>query len=205
MDQGRAEFLKSVGWMVLWQTKLSCGASGVYFGPSVRVMMSRALWSLQHKILHKENTRRGYFCCSFGAELFLFGRMKVVFFSPTQTRNTLYHYPWGGLSTTSLSSSSSNWQGFLFICWVFFFPLTQVPKDWVRCWSAHSKLLIPVYWSCPRRECGVQCHDKYQLWAPAIVPAALNRLVLLWGNVTCWVGMLVHACANALSKWVELN
>lgn len=147
----------------------------------------------------------GYFCCSSEAELFLFGRMKVVFFSPTQTRNTLYHYPWGVYQQHPSPPPAQIDRVFCLFVVFFFFPLTQVPKDWVRCWSAHSKLLIPVYWSCPRRECGVQCHDKYQLRAPAIVPAALNRLVLLWGNVTCWVGMLVHACANALSKWVELN
>lgn len=153
---------------------------------------------------YMRKTRRVFLLQFWGWAVLVWKNEGGIFFSHPDKKHSV-PLPLGGLSTTSLSSSSSNWQGFLFICCFFFFPLTQVPKDWVRCWSAHSKLLIPVYWSCPRRECGVQCHDKYQLRAPAIVPAALNRLVLLWGNVTCWVGMLVHACANALSKWVELN
>lgn len=46
MEQGRAEFPE---WrMDGAMAKLSCAASRVvYFGPSVRLMMVRALWALQ--------------------------------------------------------------------------------------------------------------------------------------------------------------
>lgn len=179
--------------MVLWQSFLVL--------PQECILVLQWGWWWWGHFRAKSYIRKFFFsfCCISGAELFFLGRRKMVFLLPPR-QEALSASALGGLSATSLSFSSSNWQ-------IFFFSIdtNAHSKDWVRCWSAHSKLLIPIYWSCLWRECGVQCHDKYQLRAPAIVTVALNRLVLLWGNVACLVGMLVHACANALSTWVELN
>lgn len=77
MEQGRAEFPKSVGWMVLWQSFLVL--------PQECVLVLQWGWWWWGHFGHfsaKSYIRKTFFFfgCSSGAELFFFGRKKMVFF-----------------------------------------------------------------------------------------------------------------------------